>query len=125
MHEIVARLDVQDPVRRCLALCIECHAICERCIPHCLEMGDEHAGREHQTTMRDCAQICGTAADFMIRSSELMHGVCGVCADACDRCAESCGRLASGDPMMEVRAEMCRQCADACREMSRPAVAIS
>jgi hypothetical protein len=81
-------------------------------------MGGAHADRHHIHVILDCAQICATSADFMLRASELHHRVCGVCAEACDRCAEECERLANGDETLLRCAETCRRCADCCRRMA-------
>jgi hypothetical protein len=82
-------------------------------------MGGHHAGKDHQGTMRDCAQICQTAADFMIRSSPIHAEVCRACAAACERCAEQCRSMADGDEMMLRCAEICRKCAESCQAMAR------
>ena len=55
--------------------------------------------------MIECAEICRTAANFMLRNSEHHARICGVCAGVCDRCAEDCERLAVGDEMMQQCAE--------------------
>lgn len=97
----------------------DCHDICLQTVSHCLDKGGEHARREHITLLLDCAEICQSAANFMLRNSELHVRVCAVCAEVCERCAEDCERLAAGDEMMQQCAQTCRRCADACREMSR------
>lgn len=70
--------------------------------------------------MMDCAQICATSADFMLRGSDLHGRTCGVCAEACTRCAEGCERMGDDD-MMRRRAEACRRCAESCGQMSQAA----
>ena len=97
----------------------ECHDICLQTVSHCLDKGGEHARPEHITLLLDCAEICQTATNFMLRASELHARSCAVCAEVCERCAEDCDRLAAGDDMIKQCAETCRRCADACREMSR------
>lgn len=116
---IASNLHVESEIRRCIDNCLECHAICEHCSVHCLEMGGHHAGKDHQVTMRDCAQICLTAADFMIRCSPLHGEICRACAVACERCAEQCRSMAEGDEMMLRCAEICRKCAESCQSMAR------
>lgn len=104
-------------MQRCIDDCTECHAICLSTVRYCLTMGGEHAEAGHIGLMLDCADICATSADFMLRNSP-MHGLtCGVCADVCLACAESCEQFA-GDAQMEMCAEVCRRCADSCREMA-------
>ena len=105
-------------MQECISNCTECHAICVETAAHCLEMGGQHASAEHITTLLDCAQICATSADFMLRGSPLHPQVCGVCAEACERCAADCERLANGDELMLRCAEICRRCAESCRSMA-------
>jgi hypothetical protein len=65
----------------------------------------------------DCAVLCRTSADLLLRGSGLHRDVCAVTADACDFCAESSGRLA-GDELMRRCAEACRRCGAACRQVA-------
>ncbi len=111
-HQISAEM------RDCIANCTECHNICIETAAHCLEMGGEHAAAHHIHLLLDCAQICATSADFMLRGSELHGQTCGVCAEACERCAEDCERLAGDDEVMRRCAEVCRRCAESCRRMA-------
>ena len=105
-------------MRECIDNCTTCHAICVETANHCLEMGGKHAEASHIRTLLDCAQICATSADFMLRGSELHARTCGVCAEACERCAADCERLADGDELMLRCAQMCRRCAGSCRQMA-------
>lgn len=109
---------LNDEMRACIANCGECHAICTETAQHCLGMGGDHASPGHIRTLLDCAQICATSADFMLRGSELHGRTCGVCAEACARCAEECEGMANGDETMLRCAEICRRCADSCRQMA-------
>ena len=47
----------------------DCHDICLQTVSHCLEKGGDHARTEHVTLLLDCAEICQTAANFMLRNS--------------------------------------------------------
>lgn len=105
---------------QCIDNCSRCHAICIETINHCLKKGGKHAAPDHIRLLQDCAQICATSADFMLRDSNLHSRTCGVCAEVCERCAEACERMADDDMMREC-AEACRKCAESCREMSRAA----
>jgi hypothetical protein len=67
--------------------------------------------------MMDCAAICQTSADFMLRGSPLHTLTCGVCAEVCERCAASCEKFPE-DAMMQQCAETCQSCAASCREMA-------
>jgi hypothetical protein len=83
-------------------------------------MGGKHAEAGHIRLMLDCAEICQTSANFMLRRSEVHGRTCGVCAEVCRRCAEDCERF-SDDEQMTACAEMCRRCSSSCEEMSRMA----
>lgn len=107
-------------VEACLDNCQDCERVCLSTIHHCLEQGGKHAEPNHIGLMIDCADICGTSARFMSRSSHLHVRVCGICADVCEACADDCERLGD-DAMMRECAEICRRCAESCRQMSRMA----
>jgi len=109
-------------MQQCIQNCLECHSICLATVPHCLQMGGEHASREHITTLLDCAEICQTSANFMLLNSPLHPRVCGVCAEACERCAQECERMANGDQQMLACAEVCRRCAESCGRMASMAM---
>ena len=97
----------------------DCHDTCLQAVSHCLDTGGDHARTQHITLLLDCAEICQTEANFMLRNSELHASVCAVCAEICDCCAEDGERLAAGDEMMRECAQICRRCADACQEIYR------
>jgi hypothetical protein len=103
----------------CIERCLECHKVCIQVIAQCLHKGGEHAAPEHIRLLLDCAEICQTSANFMLRGSEHHTQTCGVCADVCEACTEDCERL--GDAMMKQCAEACRRCAASCSEMARMA----
>ncbi|HEU5088851.1 MAG TPA: four-helix bundle copper-binding protein [Roseiflexaceae bacterium] len=105
-------------MQECIDNCKECHAICVATTVHCLEMGGKHAQAAHIRTLLDCAQICATSADFMLRSSPFHAQTCGVCADVCEACATECERMAGNDEQMRRCADMCRRCAASCRSMA-------
>jgi hypothetical protein len=71
----------------------------------------------------DCADICGTSADFMLRSSSQHGSTCAVCAELCRQCAKSCEQTGAEDEMMRRCAEICRKCAESCQRMARPIAA--
>ena len=106
-----------DEMRRCAEQCRECHAVCVETVHHCLEQGGRHAEAGHVRLLLDCAQICDTSGDFLLRGSELHTETCRACAEVCTRCAESCERV-GGDDVMKRCAEVCRRCAESCRQMA-------
>jgi hypothetical protein len=102
-------------VQECIQACQACHRIClEEATHHCLEAGGKHVQPEHYRLMLSCAEICQTAANFMIGGSVHHRETCHACAIVCEACAEDCQRV--GD--MERCAEACRNCANLCREMA-------
>jgi len=58
-------------MNQCIQDCIRCHQVCIETINHCLQKGGKHAAAEHIRTLADCAEICQTSANFMLRNSEL------------------------------------------------------
>lgn len=97
-----------------------CHAVCVQTIRHCLTKGGRHAEPDHVTLLMDCAEICATAANFMLRDSRLHPQVCAACADACDACAASCAQMADEEQMNRCL-QACQKCADGCRPHARRA----
>ncbi len=103
-------------MEQCIEDCLDCHSICTTTLQHCLVLGGEHVRPEHVRSLMDCAELCQTSADFMLRGSELHTETCDVCAEACTRCADSCEHLGD-DPQMQACADLCRRCAESCRHM--------
>jgi len=104
-------------MQECIEECQQCHDVCTTTVAHCLEMGGEHAAPDHIRMLLDCAEICQTSANFMIRMSDMHGSVCGVCAEICESCAEECERFGD-DKMMQECAQVCRSCAESCQEMA-------
>lgn len=105
-------IEMQD----CIETCNACRNECEKTLfNHCLDMGREHVEKKHVRLMADCIEICQTAANFMLRGSDLHAAICAACADICEACAESCEELKSDE--MKKCAEICRRCAESCRKM--------
>ena len=94
-------------MQQCIQNCMECHRICLETVPHCLQMGGKHAEAAHIRLLLDCAEICQTSANFMIRGSDLHTRTCAVCAEVCERCAEAAlsGNL-SGDESRQLADEI-------------------
>jgi len=100
--------------------CLDCHTMCLETVSHCLQMGGKHADPHHIGLLLDCAEICQTSANFMLRQSSMHGRTCGVCAEVCLACAEDCEKFKDDEQMMAC-AEMCRQCASSCEEMAEMA----
>lgn len=110
-----------EEMQQCIEDCLACHRICVETTAYCLRMGGRHVEADHLTLMLDCAEICQTSANFMLRGSALHAVTCRACAEVCERCADDCASF-SGDQMMQQCAEMCRQCAESCWHMAGEAV---
>jgi hypothetical protein len=116
---------LSDEMLACIDVCRDCHRACLQTIPYCLQIGGKHADPAHIRLMMDCAEICQTSANFMLRGSDLHRHTCGACAAVCRRCADDCQQLAEietptteGDNRMAACAEMCRRCAASCQRMA-------
>lgn len=114
MHILTMNKDVEE----CIENCQECHQTCVELLTYCVEKGDKHTDPEHIRVLRDCAEICQTSANFMLRGSNLHSLVCGICAEICRKCSESCEKF-EDDDKMRICAEMCKKCAATCKEMGR------
>lgn len=111
-------LNLIDPeVRRCIDECVRCHEVCLSTMPYCLEQGGQHATDEHIMRLLDCATVCQTSADFMLRGSDDHALICAMCAVICRRCADDCARF-TDDDVMQACAESCRECAESCEHMA-------
>lgn len=109
--------DLPEMMLECIEHCRDCQRECTRTVTYCLQQGGQHAAEDHIRLMIDCGQICQTAADFMLRGSDLHIHTCAACAEVCDRCADDCGGF-SDDQRMQTCAEACRGCAESCRHMA-------
>jgi len=116
-HQTSMHHEKTAEMQRCIDDCLSCHSVCLETVTHCLEMGGRHAEPRHIRLLLDCAEICQTSANFMLRGSDLHSRTCGVCAEVCVRCAEDCEQFRD-DPMMMACAETCRRCAGSCQEMA-------
>jgi hypothetical protein len=107
-----------DEMKKCIQLCRECHAMCTQTISHCLKLGGRHAAPDHIRLMEDCAQMCATAADYMLRESPFHDRICRLCSELCKQCGKDCEQVAGDDQMVKQCLEMCRKCAGSCERMA-------
>ena len=112
-----SEVTASDEVRECLKDCVDCYQTCTETVTKCLTAGGKHAELEHLNLLLDCAKICNTNADFILRNSTYYPQTCGITADICDECADTCDRF--DDDFMKECASVCRRCAESCREMAR------
>ena len=102
-------------MQECIQNCLDCHRVClQEAMTHCLEAGGKHTEPAHFRLVICCAEICQTAANFMLSGSDLHTRTCAVCAEVCELCADDCEQV--GD--MEECVQICRKCAESCRRMA-------
>jgi hypothetical protein len=106
-----------DEVLECLKNSLDCYQECTETLTRCTAMGDKHSAPEHLNRLMDCARICVTNADFMLRNSNYYQQTCGITANICDECSDSCDMFE--EDFMKQCANVCRRCAESCREMVR------
>jgi len=100
----------------CIDICLKSHRMCLETARYCTEKGGAHVAPAHLALLLDCAEICQTTANSLLRRSP-QHGViCGACAQLCEACAKDCDTFA-GDEQMARCAMTCRECARDCRDM--------
>jgi len=111
MPPSAASADKQSAIASALACARTCY---EMAMSHCLKLGGKHVEAEHFGLMLNCADLCETAAKFMVNDSPMLGRVSGVCAEVCQECARSCERV--GD--MNECVDACRACAVDCGRLS-------
>jgi hypothetical protein len=104
-------------IHKCIHNCLNCQSICLNTITYCLQKGGIYAEPTQINLILDCAEICHTSANFMLRTSDLYAYICAICAVVSDRCAQECEKL-SDDPQMKMCAQICRHCAESCRRIA-------
>jgi len=106
-----------DEMDECIEACLQCHVVCTMTAQYCLAQGGDHAEVSHVGLLLDCAEICQTSANFMVRGSPYHMVTCGACAELCRACADSCRTFADDDSMAHC-AEVCDACASSCEQMA-------
>ena len=101
---------------QCIEDCLACHRVCLETLTYSLGKGGERAEAKLLRLLMDCAEMCQTSANFMLRGSELHNRTCFACSEVCGRCAESCARLGE-DRMMKACADVCARCSESCWRM--------
>lgn len=106
---------IPDDMQACIDDCLSCYSTClSMAMNHCLELGGAHVEKRHFTLMMACAELCRTAAHFMLIGSPRHRQVCRECGDLCRECADDCERL--GD--MDACVAACRACTESCARMA-------
>lgn len=106
-----------DSMDDCIEACLQCHVVCTMTAQYALAQGGDLADVNHVALLLDCAEMCQTSANFMLRGSPFHELTCGVCAEICRTCAETC-REHPDDEHLAHCAEVCETCADHCGAMA-------
>jgi hypothetical protein len=106
-----------DDMDACIEACLQCHVVCTMTAQYCLTQGGAHADVSHVGLLLDCAEMCQTSANFMMRGSPYHELTCSVCAEVCRACASSCRSFEDDENMVHC-AEVCDECAEACEGMA-------
>lgn len=101
----------------CVDSCLASHRMCLETARYCTEQGGTHIAAAHIALLLDCAELCQTTANSMLRRSPQHALLCDACARMCDACARDCAKFA-GDARMQACAQTCRDCAASCRDMA-------
>lgn len=103
-------------IQDCIKACQQGHNICLDTIDYCLQQGGAHTEEHHLRLLMDCAEICQTSANFMLRGSDFHDLTSAACAAICRAGAESCDQFGY-DARMKQCLEACRRCAESCQQM--------
>jgi len=109
-------------MQQCVQNCRDCHRICMLTMTHCFAQGGEMCEATHIRLLMDCAEICQTSANFMLRASDLHPYTCATCAQVCEQCKAACERFSDND-QMRLCADACQRCADSCHYMAESSMA--
>lgn len=140
MSKTAISLEGHHLMQNCIEQCTTCHRVCLDTLKYGFRLGGRYIESVHLRLLLDCAEICQTSANFMLRGSDLHRQTCAACAVICQECAVDCERYTvsaegSGAPMsrqsgplavskenvdeqLKYCADICRQCAKSCREMA-------
>ena len=101
---------LEGQMQDCIQDCLNCHTVCTDMASQALQKGGQNA--TYVRTLLDCAEICLTAAHFMLRDSELHGYICEACAKVSTHCADLCFQKGDNDC-----GEACRACANSCEQI--------
>lgn len=108
---------VDRSMQECVEECSTCHHVCLLTSAHCLSLGGVHAEPGHLTLLADCADICLTTANLLLRGSEHYEATCAACLEICRACEASCATIRDDVNMREC-GDACRRCAEACQKLT-------
>jgi hypothetical protein len=102
-----------DPeTKECITALQACHAACLQFATFdCLEGGILQVEANRIRLMLDCAEICQTAANFLIRDSDHYLRVCREAAVICEDLSSVCCKITTMKRVLVA----CNNCVSACR----------
>lgn len=105
--------------------CLECHRVCLHTFSHLLtlETDAEIAEPDQLNLLLDCADICATCADFLLRASAFQTRIADLCCEICRRSQQLCELPGGADPIVRECAAVCARCANSCRRLLATAAA--
>jgi hypothetical protein len=106
-----------DAMQECIEECVNCHAVCTMTLQHCIATGGDHTEVNLLGILLDCAEICQTSANFMLRGSPYHIVTCAACTELCRACEQACRALANDEQLAHCQ-EVCAACAESCDRMS-------
>jgi hypothetical protein len=106
-----------DDMQECIEECLNCHAVCTMTLQHCIASGGEITEVNLVGLLLDCAEICQTSANYMLRGSPYHVITCAACAELCRACEEACRGVANDEQITHC-ADVCAGCAEVCDRMA-------
>ena len=76
----------------CIKACDECAAACDHCATACLQEADPKPMARCIALDIDCAAICRLASGYMARGSDFARRMCAICAEVCEACGAECAK---------------------------------
>lgn len=113
----LSNIRISKDREECIDNCTACHDACLELIDHCLRQGGRQADPDNIKLIEDCAEICQTTVNFMVRESSRHPLTCAVATVISEECARVLASFPD-DEMMSQCAEICRRCAKSCRSMA-------
>lgn len=107
-----------DDMQECIEECLNCHAVCTMTLQHCIASGGDITEVNLVGLLLDCAELCQTSANYMLRGSPYHVITCAAAAELCRACEEAC-RAVSNDEQLTHCADVCAACADVCDRMAQ------
>ena len=115
LSEIAMELaQFSEEMQQCLNNCLACYRLCTATAAHVMHGQSARSEAAHLVSLLDCAQICSTHADFMLRRSPHTMLLASECEMICTACATQCEAHHDQDGIMLACAEACRKCAASC-----------